>query len=95
MHLFLSVFLLLILPLISTSAVENNQNIVDFSVKDFNKNINSIDILNKKWDIVSKYVKFNGNSSKLNGRLRLSEKIDKIIFKLGDDGANQSKFFEI
>ncbi|CCD63887.1 DUF4773 domain-containing protein [Caenorhabditis elegans] len=91
MHLFLSVFLLLILPLISTSAVENNQNIVDFSVKDFNKNINSIDILNKKWDIVSKYVKFNGNSSKLNGRLRLSEKIDKIIFKLGDDGANQNE----
>ncbi|CAO4361937.1 unnamed protein product [Caenorhabditis nigoni] len=78
--------LILLLPSTSSFEHQKKKNIVNFSVKYFNKSqsAHSVDILNKNWDPITEVVNFNPNGSKLTGRISLDESIDKVILKLGN-----------
>lgn len=84
---------LLLIPLSLSFKYQNKQNIVDFSVKLFDKNstLNSISVLNKEWEPITKYVNFKGNSLKLAGRMRFPTSLDKIVFKFGDEKIEQNE----
>ncbi|KAF1770770.1 hypothetical protein GCK72_002593 [Caenorhabditis remanei] len=92
MRLLLSI-LLLIIPLSSCFGIQKKQNVVNFSLKSLDKSstFDSLDILNKNFESITKYVNFNGNSSKLNGRIRLNENLEKIILRLANERIEQNE----
>lgn len=93
MRLLLSI-LLLIIPFSSCFGVQKKQNVVNFSLKSLDKSstFDSIDVLNKNFESITKYVNFNGSSSKLNGRIRLNENVEKVILRLDNEGIEQNEF---
>ncbi|EFP12556.1 hypothetical protein CRE_29506 [Caenorhabditis remanei] len=95
MRLLLSI-LLLIIPLSSCFGIQKKQHVVNFSLKSLDKSstFDSLDILNKNFESITKYVNFNGNSSKLNGRIRLNENLEKIILRLANEKIEQSELIE-